>query len=1283
MFAINLNWRAQVAFVLFSLAILIPGFATPTENNTLRILPAPGRVTIDGKDEDWDLSAGIYCCDDVEQQRDHYAVWLHAMYDQDNFYILARFTDETPLNNPGQTIADMGFAGDCLQFRVITAPDDPARKWVSHWTCWRGRDGADIMTIQYGEKFTSEIKDAKPQGAQQAFAINPDGKGYIQELAIPWKFLTKDGKAPASGSSIRLTFEPNFTVGIKNRLTIKDLFLANNRPDRVFTFMTPSCWGTASLESKPGPVAPQNVRLADAREFPVKMENGAPVVDWTGLIKGVELPGFKTIGFTMPDDGYISLNIKAADGTVVRQLLNAAPYSKGPHEVEWDGLTNLSAHLPGRPVPAGDYTWSALFHKKIGLKLRGWASNGGNPPWDDGPTADWGGDEGDPSAAATDESKVYLGWSGAEAGSALVACDLQGKVVWKNKHGGTCGIKALAAADGVVYVLGGGSVDAAEGGNIYKLKAATGEFIPWSGGTEVDADITALGARLPGAPVKADDLAAHNGKLYLSFTGAGKVLILDAQSGKLLQALDVAAPGALQIGGDDALVVISGGNSVLRIDASNNAKTVISGLTNATALALDRDGNIYVGLGDPDNQIAVFDAGGKALKRIGRPGGRALIGKWMPDGLRFIQSMGVAADGKIWVAESDSKPRRFSAWDTRTGTLWKEFFGSTDYGGIGASIDPLDPNVMVGMGCEWRLDPATGQASVVSVITRDGMGDSRFGVGSNGRLYLAVAPAWATPGPFIDIFERTGEGEYRLRGKFYYRKGDDFRPAITRYWADANGDGVEQPMENISVRGDLSFNGWYMSLAPDMTFYHGHEQFKVIGFTPAGAPLYDLAHPVEMPNDHEEGGMGASDGLGSADDRLVIYNGDYQAERGVFNVYDIAAGKKIWSYPDNFVGVHGSHNATPEEVGMIRGAYDIVGTAQLPAPLGNIWVIGTNVGEWHILTGDGFYLTSLFEGDELKVQWPKVAVPGADMSQVPPGAGGEDFGGAIAYGKDGKLYIQAGKTAYWNLEVTGLDSVIALPGNPITISGPEVAQAEAMRENELQGGGGRHTFAVKKSTPELTGDLAADFKGSGILSFAKSPDAAVRATATWDDQNLYLAWDVMDRTPWINSAKVPEDMYVDGDTVDFQLGTDPKADNSRTEAVEGDLRLSIGNFQGHPTAVLYRKVSKTRRPKVFSSGVVHSYSMDYVAVLDDAKITVRLRGNGYVVEALVPLSDLGFKPSAGLNLRGDFGATHGGPDGLTTRLRTSWNNQHTGLVDDAVYELKMEPQNWGELQFTP
>ena len=93
--------------------------------------------------------------------------------------------------------------------------------------------------------------------------------------------------------------------------------------------------------------------------------------------------------------------------------------------------------------------------------------------------------------------------------------------------------------------------------------------------------------------------------------------------------------------------------------------------------------------------------------------------------------------------------------------------------------------------------------------------------------------------------------------------------------------------------------------------------------------------------------------------------------------------------------------------------------------------------------------------------------------------------------------------------------------------------------------------------------------------------------------------------------------------------------------------------------------------------------MDYVSLIDGALIHVKVQpGKGYVVEASLPLAALGFTPREGLTLHGDFGVTHGDAAGRT-RLRTYWSNQHTGIVDDAVFELQVEPKNWGELEFKP
>lgn len=161
-------------------------------------------------------------------------------------------------------------------------------------------------------------------------------------------------------------------------------------------------------------------------------------------------------------------------------------------------------------------------------------------------------------------------------------------------------------------------------------------------------------------------------------------------------------------------------------------------------------------------------------------------------------------------------------------------------------------------------------------------------------------------------------------------------------------------------------------------------------------------------------------------------------------------------------------------------------------------------------------------------------------------------------------------------------------------------------------------------------------------------------------------------------------MYATGDTVDLQLGTDPQATPKRRDAVLGDLRLSIGNFQGQPTAVAYRRVATEKAPRKFFSGVVREgYEMQSVVVLKDATIEVKTdqRRRNYTVEAAIPLKALGLTIKPGLKLTGDLGATHGDPTGKDTILRTYWNNQQTGLVADEVFELKMQPANWGRLSF--
>ncbi len=1300
------TWTIRFLFILPAIALLpsLTARATETENIGLRVLPAPAKVTIDGKADDWDLTGGLFACGDVENAAEKYGVWLHAMYDADNLYILARWVDPTPMNNPGSTKGDYGFRGDCLQVRIVTAPDVSARDVASpdakandaalarttHATCWRDRDGIDVIDIQYGRLFNEgAIKDAKTGGASQAFLELADHKGYVQEMALPWRLLAKPGVDIKSGARLLMTFEPNFTVTGGARLTTKDLFKPGGKPDRVFTFQSNAAWGFATLEPK-GNVSPSPVRLADGREFPVRLEAGLPVIDWTGLVRSNLPEGFKAIKVSLPQDGYVSLNLFAADGTVARQLLTCQWLTKGEHTIEWDGLTTPSAHRPGQPVPPGEYSAEGFYHTGIGLRLRGWAANSGDAPWHG-----WGADHGNPVAAAAAGDRVFLGWGGGEGDKPLQACDLQGRILWKNIRGGIASAGPVASDGKTVYAFNEIGQYAARA--IYRVDAKTGAYTEWSALKTTDltmkdlwSDVIKDDKEIPEHP---SGLAAGGGRVFVSFSKQDAVVVVDADTGRIVKRLTVPSPSALAVDTKGRLFAISNPR-VVSIDVeSGEVKAVAEPQLGAkdwlSGLAVDPNGNLYAGIRGENHQVFAFGPDGKLLRAIGRKGGRATAGPWTPDGMLNVAALAVDAEGKLWVAEDDGSPKRVSVWDTASGAFKAEYFGASSYGATGAVINPKDPYLLVGQGCEWRIDPATGRSTCLGTITRDGMGASRFGFSPDGRMYLAITPSFLHGPNIVHIYERLGDAKYKRRCTLREVSEKGSKSKRVEVWSDANDDAIEQPDEVKSYDIDLGgwIAGWYMPMTPDLTFYGSMYQVKPTGWTACGAPQYDLSQAKKLPAPADariRGGMGAQHGHGSADNRYMLWNGGYGEDHTTLDCYDIASGRLMWTYPNNFTGVHGSHRAIPAEPGLIRGAYDICGAVKLPPPIGDAWIIPTNKGEWHVVTERGFYLTRLWEGDATKMEWPPDPVkPGAKLDACPPGAGEEAFGGSVTQGADGQVSVQAGHVSYWDAAVTGLETIKALSASKVTISSDDVRTAESYRGRYMQSSAGPKRIVAHKTSPTFTGDLDKDFPGADIVKYDKGEATACRTALAWDAANLYVAWDVKDNSPWLNGADAPEFMYTRGDSVDLQLGTDSAAPKDRKDAALGDLRVSIGPFQGKPTVVVYRAVADEKHSKVFSSGVQKGYQMDSVVVLEDAKVQVKIAPNKkrYVVEAALPLASLGLKPADGLAVRGDVGVTHSDQAGKDTALRTFWSNQDTGLVSDEVFELKMSPAAWGTIEF--
>jgi hypothetical protein len=758
-----------------------------------------------------------------------------------------------------------------------------------------------------------------------------------------------------------------------------------------------------------------------------------------------------TIKFRTERAGLVSINVYGPNGRLVRALLSNERLSAGEHSVPWDGKSAPPPTGSGENLPPGDYSWRGIFHEDIGLKLRGWVASGSGLPWrtPDGKEG-WGGDAGYPTAVAADDKKVYLGWSLANDGKSVLACTPDARVQWAHRRSeGPSGCKALAVDAGLVYVLGGLEGTGANGGCIYRLDAKDGKPVPWPGGA-IDLKISTLWpADSRENPETADAMSVRHGHIYLSFTKSQFLTVLDAKSGDYLQTVVGAAPGMIDVAptksglpdAPDKMVdadfgVVSLGGGVLgRILFAHDPFWVITSDlapldrdVNITALTVIGDGakfhmhTAYVGFGAPYHQVQarpLLDIENTSWV-AGQPGGRALLGPWQPDGLHSIRGVALAPDGKLWVAEGDAFPKRFTVWDTNgdQGKLFHEFFGPANTFARDAAINPLDPSLMFAQGCEWRIDLKTGQATCLGIVTREAVDTASYGVGESGHAYLVTARNKDLP--TLEVFERLGDGHYSLRTRIFPADKDGVEvsdpakgsPEQTIVWSDENGDGKMDPDElhplPAVVRFHPEWTGQDLSLQGEsIAKGQASWRFKVSDWTTCGAPRYDGGRTA----------LPKTVGELSADGRfLLVDSGSHHSISGSpIECYELAADRTVWTLPSTSV----------ESLA--------VGSALLPLPLGNVWLVAESNGQWRLMNADGFELARFWETDAAKIRWPKTAAPDADMTH----AFGGSAPGSLTRSVDGKLYLQAGDSAYWNVEVTGLEKVKALPGGKFSLSPPK------------------------------------------------------------------------------------------------------------------------------------------------------------------------------------------------------------------------------------------------------
>ena len=1285
---------ARLTAAVAAITAMLPGtmlaadFGQRTITRGLHATPVKAPVVIDGKLDEWDLSGGIVSCKDVGTLLDVESFRTAAMWDEKGLYVSFRFRDPTPMVNhiDPVTMAGNGWRSDCVQLRLNMAG------FVSHVDAWYYTDAKKpAMTIQYGRigvEGGGQPKVDRPKypeevGASQAFHMDDDKGGYTQEMFLPWEVITLNGKMPPPDADLRLGLDVswgNITGEGWPRSRMVDN-LSDDAKTADFFWTSVDNWG----------------KLIREKSNDLKL----PPPAWQVAAKP-EPQGAAAITFTLPKDSYVTLAIEDAAGNRVRSLLGGVQLKAGENTIKWDGLDDRNELLP-----AGDYRWVGLYRDAIDIHwLMSFYQPNPHTPWEtaDG-TGAWGSDHGCIVAAAAGEGLVFLGGLGAEAGKGLLAINEQGEKQWDVQNAGA---DLLAYADGILYAyratkswdpLGVGAT------GVMRFEAKTGKWldIPGPDGKPVKR-LNLLSPEESNvektATINAGDLktrvvsgfAANDAGLYLSVPGKDVVRAFDRETFQLQREYAVAGAGAL-FAPDAASLLVATPVGLQRLNLADGKLAVLSpgDFSKATAIAARGD-QIWVSYAAPTPQVRVFSAQGKPAGTIGKAEGCTRNGFYDPkDGFYNPSGLAVDAQGRLWVAEDNMRPKRTSVW--KDGQWQRDFIGTTYYAG-GGLINPLDPSMAFYNSMRFKIDLEKGTSQLVEVGTVIPEGADQYGLAMDAP-HTDASSAGSTD--YFSTYQGRAYLHNTRRTPEIFRQREDGRwalcvfidPVKKRAWMDLNDDCKIQ--DNEVVRGGEK-DDWggteYWGNRPsqnlDLYFEGGTPhvvdepgmRLRVQRVTPGGTPVYDFTKFEPMAGETQNG-IGLKDGS---------YNSGCAGERGEYfsemrKIYPAGTDRRTFWFRGLNTGRWTPRLPAP---GLVIYPFQAHGVADAPAAYGGelvCWV--SDFGQRYLFTDDMLYVGQLFKDSRLPVEdWPANPKRGFLANDMSPGM--ESFHGFFTRLNDGRYILTTGHTDCRILELKGLDSLRRLPGGTVTLGAEQLARAAEIRDFRQSSGSrerGQIEVAAAKAVT-VDGQLGDWNREAPASRIAVDAERGAEVMTAADETNLYVAWEVRKPTPLRNKADRWQLAFVGGDAVDLMFRR--PGDKLDDPAVrQGDLRLVLAELDGKLQAVVYRPVSDTKAPYLFDAfdgaGRANAVRMDEVRLAPEVKTALTRAGEGYIVEAAIPWALLGGKPAVGTEFRVDFGVMFGGESaGRKVERRAYWENRDTQITADIPTEAALQPANWGK-----
>ena len=767
-----------------------------------------------------------------------------------------------------------------------------------------------------------------------------------------------------------------------------------------------------------------------------------------------------------------------------------------------------------------------------------------------------------------------------------------------------------------------------------------------------------------------------------------RIEVVDAATGKLEREIPLTGAGkpgggtprgnGLAVNAKGELFALAN-DKLVRVDFSGSAHQVlVSDLVEPTTLACDAEGNFFVFDAAKDRKnIRIYSPEGKLLRVIGTPGGYQR-GAWDQTRMDGVTALAVDSQNKVWAASETFWPKRIALW-SHEGKFLKEFLGPTCYGG-GGCLDPADKRRLFYGPLEFELDWQTGKTQLKNLTSLDGGDTSDVPRRVNNRLYLVNTNPTNVNVPCGLVYLHEGDharlvaavgiaGDCKemLDPKLVKAFGGKVLLNYICTWSDLNGDEKVQPEEvqlwpKPAERTPVTFDN-------QLGAQIGPIGFRVKQWLPNGAPVYER---VDSP--------GVWNGRTVRLDNGNFYHFEDDSHEKMCAVLQ-PDGKPLWTYRTEGSGVHALTKSKPPYPGQIVCDLGIAGHVTPHAgDLGEFLVFNTNVATFNIMTADGLFAGVFFRDlRESRTPWScPENTRGMRLDNVTPGQ--EHFNGYFCRTEDNHYYVVAGHNHASVVEVRGIDQFKRFSGE-ITVAATDVAATQAWeRETAKQ--------KVYARAPVIDCyRMAAPPKLDGKLNDWPEPSAQIDGNAKfrigYDDENLYLAYEIDQRGPLKNQGKQWDRLFKTGASVDLQIGVDPNAPEDRKAPAAGDLRLLLTFMGDEPNAVLYQSVVPGAPPEKAWQAVspVGSVSFDRVTRLEKPKFISIGDNDHYVAQAAIPLAALGLKITPELRLKMDWGILTTGPEGTEVLLREYWSNKFTHITADVPSEAEIHPELWGHIRF--